>query len=609
MMLIAAALVPMMAMVGGGVDISRAYLAESRLQQACDAGVLAARKRLGSDLPPSSRVVGLVGVAGREFFDLNFPRGSFGSEYRNFEMTLEQDFAISGEAQIELPTAVMSIFGFDDMPIEVTCQARMNFSNLDVMMVLDTTGSMRHTNAGDDAPRIDVMRRTIRSFYRSVELTKAPGTRIRYGFVPYATNVNTAAILDDRWVARDWTYQSREDAGEVETTQNVIYKTDWTKVSGDRSPWTEIDAYSATPNGESSGTFKCDGSQPGGTVTWNDVYQSEDSTPVTNPDGTRTEKYYERTNNGTRYRTRLQGSRCIVEAQTDTNYVETFIEVTEPRLTTLDSYLYRPIARSTNRWRENASGCMEEQATYEVDDWDDVDLTRARDLDINLVPDRNRVDTQWKPRYPLSIYARSLNGSGQGPFTSDEVTSTDNFFMSGASWQSACPAPVRRLATITEDELDAYLGTLSPFGATYHDIGMLWGGRLLSQHGLFAAANADTSRNQPTSRHLIFLTDGQTEPYDVAYGPYGVEPLDQRRWNPDSSDSLAQTVENRFAFACQQVRNNNTTIWVIAFGTTLNPVMENCAGEGRYFEADDSDELGEAFKKIAESMGDLRISR
>ncbi|MFV0643575.1 MAG: TadE/TadG family type IV pilus assembly protein, partial [Sphingomonadaceae bacterium] len=38
--IIAAALLPLLAMVGGSIDMGRSYLAQSRLQQACDAGVL-----------------------------------------------------------------------------------------------------------------------------------------------------------------------------------------------------------------------------------------------------------------------------------------------------------------------------------------------------------------------------------------------------------------------------------------------------------------------------------------------------------------------------------------------------------------------------------------
>ena len=43
MMLTAAAIIPVIGIVGSAVDIGRAYMAQLRLQQACDAGVLAGR--------------------------------------------------------------------------------------------------------------------------------------------------------------------------------------------------------------------------------------------------------------------------------------------------------------------------------------------------------------------------------------------------------------------------------------------------------------------------------------------------------------------------------------------------------------------------------------
>ena len=128
--------------------VGRGYVAR-RLQQACDAGTLAARKRLGSDLPPSGHVLGQVRKTGKSFFDLNFPEGRYDTTELSFVMTLEEDFAITGAASANLPTAVMGIFGKNNIPITVSCGSRMNFSNLDIMLVLDTTGSMRHTNSGD----------------------------------------------------------------------------------------------------------------------------------------------------------------------------------------------------------------------------------------------------------------------------------------------------------------------------------------------------------------------------------------------------------------------------------------------------------------------------
>ena len=136
----------------------------------------------------------------------------------------------------------------------------------------------------------------------------------------------------------------------------------------------------------------------------------------------------------------------------------------------------------------------------------------------------------------------------------------------------------------------------------------IWGGRLISPTGIFASENADTEVRQ-RSRHMIWLTDGQTEPYDLAYGVYGVDGLDQRRWDPDSSsETLPQVIEDRFGVACEQVKNRNVTVWVVAFGTGLTDLMTECAGPGRSFQASNAEQLNDAFEAIARAMSELRIS-
>jgi hypothetical protein len=138
---------------------------------------------------------------------------------------------------------------------------------------------------------------------------------------------------------------------------------------------------------------------------------------------------------------------------------------------------------------------------------------------------------------------------------------------------------------------------------------MIWGGRLLSPTGLFAAENADVSSTRPTSRNLIFLTDGETAPLDIAYSSYGVEPLDQRRWSPSSKFSLTQTVEKRFSAACNEVKKKNVSVWVISFGTAANPILQQCSGADRYFVAADTADLTEAFATIAKRLGELRVTK
>src|SRR3546814_5727577 len=56
-------------------------------------------------------------------------------------------------------------------------------------------------------------------------------------------------------------------------------------------------------------------------------------------------------------------------------------------------------------------------------------------------------------------------------------------------------------------DFDGYVDTLTPNGRTYHDIGLIWGARLISPTGLFASENATTARGGEIQRHVIFMTD------------------------------------------------------------------------------------------------------
>ena len=250
-------------------------------------------------------------------------------------------------------------------------------------------------------------------------------------------------------------------------------------------------------------------------------------------------------------------------------------------------------------------GCIEERDTYQISDYSNVDLTKALDLDIDLVPDPNKPSTQWRPMLHEISFLRAWKPTG-GSWSKSKVTTAEDYMQASNYGVTVCPSPAHKLSEMTDSELSTYLNGLKAEGSTYHDIGMIWGGRLLSPTGIFASENADLN-DTPTSRHLIFLTDGETAPLDLSYGTYGVEPLSERRWSPSSPYSLTQTVEKRFSFACDEVKKKNITVWVIGFGTQMTDMLKNCAGDGHWFQADDASQLGKAFDKIAKSMGDLRI--
>ena len=632
--MIAAALIPLLAMVGGGIDMGRSYLSQSRLQQACDSGVLAARKKLGSQVVTTGIIPGDVAAAGDRFFNLNYRNGAYGTEGRSFQMTLEKDFAISGTASVSVPTTIMTLFGYSAMPIQVTCEARLNFSNTDVMFVLDTTGSMAETNPGDSEPKINVMRHVVQGFYTQLETSKTAGTRIRYGFVPYSTNVNVGALLDPDWMVKKWKYQSREQVPVGTQTGTTTYYRNWVYMSGSQTPWTQTDSYPGTwhppvswsnpgsttidanenvvvippSSGTTPGFYSCDRPTPAGTVSYTGTTGTPRDEPFAGPPaGTRHIVPGVVVVNGAQYSTGLTGGTCGVSSTTNTDYTVSYEQVTDPTETTVYKWRYAKLNKDVSNWRNEYNGCIEERSTYEITDYDNVDLSRALDLDIDLIPTNND-DTKWRPMYPNVIYARSLKWDGSGSFTPSAVVTTDEYVAPYWMGTASCPAAARKLDAISPAQLNSYLANLTPTGATYHDIGMIWGGRLLSPTGLFAGDNADID-GKPTSRHMIFLTDGTTQALDVSYSSYGLEPLDRRRWSPGSTLSLSGTVEKRFEVACSEVKKRNITVWVIGFGTTLNPIMTRCAGPGHSFVARDAAELSDAFDKIAAHLGELRVSK
>ena len=607
--LIAAALFPLLALLGSSIDMGRLYVVQSRLQQACDAGTLAARKQIAG-MPnynaSSGDDQGTVINRGRMLFNSNFPSNLYGARNLNFAVTVNPDLSIKGTANLTEPTTLMAIFGLTSVPMAVTCTAQMTVTNTDIMMVLDVTGSMNETLIGDSQSKMSAVRQVVKNFWTQTATNQAPGTRIRFGFVPYSTNVNVGGLLQDSWVVPSWTYQSRTLGGASTATGTYSFFTGASPVSGSTS--NTIDQTYPANYDAIAKLYSCN-SVSAGTLNQSTQLTSSTTQPFAGPPaGTSTIDNYLWNLNGDSYAVALTGTMCTVTKTTYVSYVLSYQYITNPALFPTSNWIYQPVTQSTANWRTASNGCMEERGTYPIDDYSNVDLGRAIDLDLDRVPDATNPVTQWRPEYPAMIFDRALLWSGVGSFSTANTTSNLEFVQPNAGGFAACPPPAKKLQIWASTDLDTYLASLSAAGSTYHDIGMIWGGRLISPTGLFAAENVDVSASNPTKRNVIMLTDGQTAPLDISYGAYGVEPIDQRRWSPGSSQSLTQVVESRFTYACNAVKNKNTTIWFIAFGTALNPIMTDCAGPGHSFSAANSTELAAAFAQISKGVSNLRIS-
>ena len=220
--IIAASLIPLAGMVGGGVDLSRMYIVKTRLQHACDAGALAGRKQMGGGTWAFNSYA--ARTAAERFFDANIQASPYGAASVTRSFT-ESAGKVTGTASATLPMTLMRVLGKTTETLSVTCDAEMRLPNTDVMFVLDTTGSMGSKAVSTDSQtKMQALKSAVKCFYEIVARLDtaencaggAPsgGTsstvQIRFGFMPYATNVNVGKLLPTSFIADSWPYQSRE---------------------------------------------------------------------------------------------------------------------------------------------------------------------------------------------------------------------------------------------------------------------------------------------------------------------------------------------------------------------------------------------------------------
>jgi Flp pilus assembly protein TadG len=552
--------------VGCGVDGARMYMVNARLQQACDAGVLAGRKAMVDTSATSTTLDATATTAAKAFFANNFRLGWYGTTSVSFSPTKTSDAQVAGTASAVMPMAIMKIFGFGAMTLNVSCQGTFYVNDTDVIFVLDTTGSMACLPADDDATcnnyvnsagttsysrpadgsgsgntsmagypgstayavpeksgsRIAAVRSAVLSFYDTLAAVIDPTVHVRYGFVTYTSTVNAGrAIMDvnPRYMVggsgsgnTSWTYQSRYQSG----TYNGQPVWQYTQIS----------------------------------------YPLNTFTP---------------------------GSRVDDPSKPGTQNIA---------------------------W----AGCIEER--YTTPGVTSFSLTSLPyDLDPDLVPTSD-IRTQWKPMAPEVIYARNYFGQYGGTANASSTGDSDyDPNLGSQTWYQhgyvSCGKPVARLAERTRDQVSAYVNAsdFKPIGGTYHDTGMIWANRLLSPNGIFASDTAAWSGHQAPKRVIVFLTDGDMAPNAGIYGMYGLEYLDKRVSGGDTGNLKAYH-NARFLTECSVAKSKNISVWTVSIDTAATTEMTQCAtSPSQALATTSGTTLVNQFATIAAQIAKLRIAK
>ena len=212
----AAAMIPLLLVVGIAIDLSRYHMVTTRLQQACDSGAIAARKSMNSeDFTDADRNQGLA------FFDNNYHDAAFGLTDLERDYTVNAEGSVGGTASGTLPTSLMSMFGYQSFDVAVSCSAEINISNTDIVFVLDVTGSMNCPDDGSSCPngnnnnteasnaRIRGLRTAVLSFYDVVDEATSAAAQVRFGVVPYSSGINVGRAIPVQHMASSAPYQTR----------------------------------------------------------------------------------------------------------------------------------------------------------------------------------------------------------------------------------------------------------------------------------------------------------------------------------------------------------------------------------------------------------------
>ncbi|NWK98137.1 pilus assembly protein TadG [Sphingobium lactosutens] len=625
MAIVAAAIIPLAALIGGGLDMGRSYMARARIQQACDAAALAGRRAMTtSSMTDSDK------AEAKKFFDFNFPQGTF--QTASFTPVIQskpgETTTVQVTAATTIPTTVMKMFGYSTLALSVTCESRFDIGNTDVMLVLDTTGSMAYSISdgnGGTTTRLAALKQAVKDFYDTLGAGSDSTGRIRYGFMPYSSTVNvgyqlpSTALVGGR-SGETWTYNSRRMTyyNNTALTTSTCYR----KYNNNNCRTTLATAESDSGNtrtqsqcynwGNTAATLS--GSAPNTItkVTYTpETYNGVSPVPSSGSTARSCVRRETTTTHNSGYVAGTGWSELKLEYGDYDIPVSAYIagsSIANPTyyVSTPNDVDGEPVP-ATVTW----SGCIEERST-------DSTITattstasvpdNAHDLNIDEAP--TDTDTRWRPHWPEVEFTRA------GAYLNDATR------ISGG-W-NACPSQSRRLASYASrsstpagmtSSFNAYVDGLIAVGGTYHDIGMLWGARFLSPTGIFASDNASAPNGFNISRHIVFMTDGDMSAYQSVYGAYGYQVLDGRVAATNTNDTGLTAIHNqRLQMLCNAVKGKKITVWVIGFrnqseGDIQTP-LQGCASSSNHWTmAYTAASLSQKFRDIAKNIGGLRLSQ
>lgn len=164
----------------------------------------------------------------------------------------------------------------------------------------------------------------------------------------------------------------------------------------------------------------------------------------------------------------------------------------------------------------------------------------------------------------------------------------------------SCPYAYIMPLTSDRDDLIDHLDNMIPHGNTLGNIGMLWGGRLISPNPPFEEASDWDDVNW--RKAVVMMTDGDNT-RDSRYSSF---------WFRNKHGLTVTDFNQRFEETCEALKDQGVTIYTVTFTSGINEdtkgYYERCASSlDQYHDAPTQEKLIEVFETISRELSNLHI--
>lgn len=182
----ALASIPIIMAAGAAVDISRAYVVETRLKAALDAAALAVGGTTG-------KTDAQLQVIAQNYFNANYPAAKMGVP--GTVSVAQNGNVVSLTVAADLPTSLMGIAGINTLDIGAASQVTRMGKKLEVALVLDNTGSM------DSGGRMTVLKTAAKNLIDTVSTAALTPGDVKVSIVPFNVDVKVGTSYENsNWI-------------------------------------------------------------------------------------------------------------------------------------------------------------------------------------------------------------------------------------------------------------------------------------------------------------------------------------------------------------------------------------------------------------------------